>query len=209
MYMTTGDGLYKSLDGGETWTHLTGVDAEIGYPDGLHLAPDDDQTVFMTGGRRSPGVWRREKKADAGIVSSRDGARTWGPVRGGLPPSLRLRRFRVRLRQLLRLLKRALPGGSLRELAACRRSFHGLRRSGLRGRLRNRIRGGGVRHRRRSEHDDPRYSRKTTHFGSRLCVIPWSGQPQPREALVVGPEFDQVILHPSAFILRDTALPFP
>ncbi len=88
IYMATGDGLYRSEDGGETWQHLTGVEAEIGYPDGLVLAPDDDQTVFMAGGRRAPGVWRREGKADAGIARSRDGGRTWALLGGGLPPLL-------------------------------------------------------------------------------------------------------------------------
>ncbi|MBX5490053.1 MAG: exo-alpha-sialidase [Chloroflexi bacterium] len=88
IYMATGDGLYRSEDGGETWQHLTGVEAEIGYPDGLVLAPDDDQTVFMAGGRRAPGVWRREGKADAGIARSRDGGRSWELLGGGLPPLL-------------------------------------------------------------------------------------------------------------------------
>ena len=40
VYMTGGMGLYRSMDGGENWTHLTERHGfRIGYPDKLIFAP--------------------------------------------------------------------------------------------------------------------------------------------------------------------------
>src|SRR5687767_7502481 len=55
IYLATGDGLYASQDGGETWEHLCAPGSSlVGYPDGLLLAPGDDRTLFMAGGAAAP-----------------------------------------------------------------------------------------------------------------------------------------------------------
>jgi photosystem II stability/assembly factor-like uncharacterized protein len=89
LYMATGDGLYASGDQGETWVHLSPPTGLVGYPDSLLLAPDDDRTLFMAGGSAAPPEWRRAGNANAGVVHSRDGGRTWERAEQGLPTPLR------------------------------------------------------------------------------------------------------------------------
>ena len=90
LYLATGDGLYASQDGGETWEHLCRPGGSlIGYPDGLVLAPGDDQTLFMAGGAAAPPDWRRTGTASASVGRSRDGGRTWERLDLGVPVLLR------------------------------------------------------------------------------------------------------------------------
>jgi photosystem II stability/assembly factor-like uncharacterized protein len=88
LYMTSGDGLYRSEDAGETWEHVTDTTARIGYPDGLLLSPEADTTLFMAGGHTSPNVWRESHDANAAIARSTDGGRTWEFLSQGLPDYL-------------------------------------------------------------------------------------------------------------------------
>jgi photosystem II stability/assembly factor-like uncharacterized protein len=76
VYMTTGVGLYRSLNGGESWERLTGPEFRLAYPDHLALSPDE-KTLFMSGARHDPGKWRGNGVADTGIVRSRDGGKSW------------------------------------------------------------------------------------------------------------------------------------
>jgi photosystem II stability/assembly factor-like uncharacterized protein len=89
VYMAGGDGLYASEDGGETWEHLSPPTGLVGYPDALLLAPDDDRLLFMAGGSAAPPEWRRSGSANAGVVRSHDGGRTWERAERGLPTPLR------------------------------------------------------------------------------------------------------------------------
>ncbi|HEX6512358.1 MAG TPA: YCF48-related protein [Chloroflexota bacterium] len=89
LYMTTGPGLYHSTDRGETWEHLTGEGFRLGYPDQLIYSPEDDRTMFMSGAADHPGTWRESHHANATVVRTRDGGRTWEPAGGGLPESMR------------------------------------------------------------------------------------------------------------------------
>jgi len=89
IYMAAGDGLYVSTDAGETWEQLCPPTGLVGYPDGLVLDPDDDQVLYMAGGAAAPPEWRRTGRANAGVVRSRDGGRTWERVERGLPTPLR------------------------------------------------------------------------------------------------------------------------
>jgi photosystem II stability/assembly factor-like uncharacterized protein len=91
LYMTTGPGLYHSVDRGETWEHLTvsGSGFRLGYPDQLIYSPDDDRVMFMSGAAKDPGTWRQSHHADATIMRSRDGGRTWEQAGKGLPASMR------------------------------------------------------------------------------------------------------------------------
>jgi photosystem II stability/assembly factor-like uncharacterized protein len=89
IFMTGGMGLYHSLDAGETWEHLTRRDFRIGYPDQLFFSPLDDRVLIMAGSAQSPGSWRRSHDADATIMRSPDGGKTWQPLGSGLPEHIR------------------------------------------------------------------------------------------------------------------------
>jgi photosystem II stability/assembly factor-like uncharacterized protein len=82
VFMSTGVGLYKSLDAGESWERLTGADFRIAYPDHLALSPDE-RFLFMAGAKNEPGQWRRTHIAESGVVRSQDGGQTW-TLCGGL-----------------------------------------------------------------------------------------------------------------------------
>lgn len=88
-YVTGGDGLYHSKDGGKTWEHLTTKSDRIGYPDSLFIHPKKEDLMFMAGSRTSPFEWRKKGTADAGILRSRDSGRNWEELKNGLPDHLR------------------------------------------------------------------------------------------------------------------------
>jgi photosystem II stability/assembly factor-like uncharacterized protein len=91
LFMTTGPGLYHSSDRGETWEHLTlsAGGFRLGYPDQLIYSPADDQTMFMSGAAEDPGTWRQSHHAEATVMRSRDGGRSWEQAAKGLPQSMR------------------------------------------------------------------------------------------------------------------------
>lgn len=88
VYMTTGVGLYRSEDGGESWERLTGAEFRLAYPDHLALSPDGT-TLFMSGAATSPGAWRKSHNAETAIMRSRDGGRSWEHLQRGIPGSAR------------------------------------------------------------------------------------------------------------------------
>jgi photosystem II stability/assembly factor-like uncharacterized protein len=81
VFMSTGIGLYKSLDAGETWARLTGADFRLAYPDHLALSPDE-RSLFMAGAKYEPGEWRRTHIAGTGVVRSRDNGHDWADCTG-------------------------------------------------------------------------------------------------------------------------------
>lgn len=89
VFMPSGIGLYASHDGGETWERVTTRTDRIGYPDQFLISPLDDKVMFMAGSAQSPGVWRTSHHADATVMRSSDGGRTWAESGQGLPPSMR------------------------------------------------------------------------------------------------------------------------
>ena len=89
LYMTSGDGLYNSRDGGRTWEHLTDSTWRIGYPDGLLISPFDDQELFMSGASVSPVQWRDLHHASSTIARSHDGGRHWEVLESGLPKDMK------------------------------------------------------------------------------------------------------------------------
>jgi photosystem II stability/assembly factor-like uncharacterized protein len=76
VFMSTGVGLYRSLDAGASWERLTGSDFRLGYPDHLALSPDE-RSLFMSGAKNEPGQWRSTHIAETGVVRSRDGGNNW------------------------------------------------------------------------------------------------------------------------------------
>ena len=89
MYITGGMGFYRSADGGATWEQLTDRTYRIAYPDALLFSPEDDSVLFMAGSAGSPGRWPQTHDADAAIMRSRDGGRTFEELTEGLPEHLR------------------------------------------------------------------------------------------------------------------------
>jgi photosystem II stability/assembly factor-like uncharacterized protein len=89
LYMTTGMGLYRSRDAGETWTLIIDNSFCIGYPDHLIVSPRDGDTMFMAGAGKDPGTWQASHNAETTITRSRDRGATWTDASKGLPQSRR------------------------------------------------------------------------------------------------------------------------
>ena len=88
-YITGGDGIYVTSDGGETWEHLTTTDHDIGgYPDFLLVHPRNPDLIFVAAAQHGPGSWRESHYAGTRISRSVDGGRTWESLRNGLPDRL-------------------------------------------------------------------------------------------------------------------------
>jgi len=89
LYITGGDGIYYSRDGGESWEHLTDRSNRIAYPDALVLHPDNELLMFTSGAASSPGAWRKTQTANSRIARSRDGGKSWQVLEQGLPEHIR------------------------------------------------------------------------------------------------------------------------
>jgi hypothetical protein len=87
--MTTGMGLYRSRDAGETWTLIIDNSFRVGYPDHLIVSPRDGDTMFMAGAGKDPGTWQTSHDAETTIVRSRDRGVSWTDASQGLPHSRR------------------------------------------------------------------------------------------------------------------------
>jgi photosystem II stability/assembly factor-like uncharacterized protein len=89
-YMTTGMGLYRTEDDGNSWQRLTERQGfRIGYPDHLLVSPTDDRTLFMAGALNDPSTWRSSHYADGTVMVSHDGGATWETADRGLPANRR------------------------------------------------------------------------------------------------------------------------
>ena len=87
VFLATGEGLYRSLDGGATWNHLTYRADRIGYPDVLFLDPRDENMIYLGGAGAAPREWRKmtPPKSNAGLIRSSDNGETWVELTEGLP----------------------------------------------------------------------------------------------------------------------------
>ena len=89
MYITGGDGMYVTSDGGGSWEHWTTTEHEIGgYPDLLVLHPRQPNLFFVAPAHHGPGSWRETRNAGSRISRSADGGKTWEHLRNGLPDRL-------------------------------------------------------------------------------------------------------------------------
>lgn len=78
-------GVYRSEDGGETWTATLTIDENTGVTD-LEFAPDDPNTVYAAAFQRRRHIWGYMAGGpESGIWKSTDGGRTWREVTTGLP----------------------------------------------------------------------------------------------------------------------------
>ena len=89
LYITGGDGLYVSEDGGESWQHWQTRDAELGaYPDQLVFRPSNPDEMYISAAQTGPGGWRTSHNAGSRISRSTDAGRSWQSLRDGLPDRL-------------------------------------------------------------------------------------------------------------------------
>ena len=90
IYVTGGDGMYVTSDGGGSWEHWTTTEHEIGgYPDLLLLNPSDPNVAFVGAAHHGPGSWRTSHTAGSRISRSSDGGKTWEVLGNGLPDRLK------------------------------------------------------------------------------------------------------------------------
>jgi photosystem II stability/assembly factor-like uncharacterized protein len=84
IYMATGDGLCKTVDGGLTWERLTTGSEGVGYPDALFIDPEDESTVYIAGAGGHPGTWDNVT-ARPSFLRGTSGGHQWQELRGGFP----------------------------------------------------------------------------------------------------------------------------
>jgi photosystem II stability/assembly factor-like uncharacterized protein len=91
-------GVYKTTDGGKTWTHSLKISPKTGVND-LAMDPKDPNTLYA-------GAWQRQRRkwndprvesgfSEGGIFKTTDAGKTWTRLTTGLPPSNVLGRIGV------------------------------------------------------------------------------------------------------------------
>jgi photosystem II stability/assembly factor-like uncharacterized protein len=87
VFLATGEGLYRSVDAGTTWDHLTFRSDRIGYPDILYLDPRDENVIYLGGAGSAPREWRKMSPpySNAGLIRSNDDGKSWTELTHGLP----------------------------------------------------------------------------------------------------------------------------
>jgi photosystem II stability/assembly factor-like uncharacterized protein len=88
MLMSSGEGVYRTTDGGLTWEHITKRDDRIGYPDAMFIDPRDTNTVYVGGPRHPPRTWGATGTADSTVLRSRDFGTSWEEIRSGFPAEI-------------------------------------------------------------------------------------------------------------------------
>ena len=80
-------GVFKTTDGGKTWTHVLKVDAGTGAVD-LAMDPGDPKTLYAAMYARRRTAWSYTAGGTTGgIFRTRDGGHTWTKLVNGLPAS--------------------------------------------------------------------------------------------------------------------------
>ncbi len=91
-------GVYKTTDGGKTWTHSLKISPKTGVND-IAMDPTDPNTLYA-------GAWQRQRRkwndprvepgfSEGGIFKTTDAGRTWNRLTKGLPPSNELGRIGI------------------------------------------------------------------------------------------------------------------
>jgi photosystem II stability/assembly factor-like uncharacterized protein len=85
LWSSGGDrGLYKTTDGGETWTRALAVDDDTGVTD-VEIDPRNPEVLYAATYQRRRHVWSLLAGPGSGIHKSTDGGATWRRLERGLP----------------------------------------------------------------------------------------------------------------------------
>lgn len=86
LWSSGGDrGLYKSMDGGNTWEHLLNINADTGITD-LEFHPTNPDILYAAAYQRRRHTWSLLAGGpEAGIYKSTDAGKTWRRLKRGLP----------------------------------------------------------------------------------------------------------------------------
>ncbi|MCJ7447578.1 MAG: hypothetical protein MUO72_07795 [Bacteroidales bacterium] len=91
-------GLYKTNDGGKTWTKVLYIDENTGIYD-LVLDPKDPNTIYCTSWERIRLKWNDprtyETSKNNGIWKSTDGGKNWNKINTGLPAMNKMGRIGI------------------------------------------------------------------------------------------------------------------
>jgi len=89
-------GLFKTTDGGKTWTNILYIDEKTGAFD-LAMDPDDTEILYATAWSRLRPKWNDPRVMpgymQSGVYKTRDGGASWKPINNGLPEA----KFRGRI----------------------------------------------------------------------------------------------------------------
>jgi photosystem II stability/assembly factor-like uncharacterized protein len=85
LYVTGGNGVYLSPNGGKDWERLTDRTMRVGYPDALLIHPEQENLMFTAGAFASPRHWAEAGTANPRVARSLDAGRTWEVTDRGLP----------------------------------------------------------------------------------------------------------------------------
>jgi photosystem II stability/assembly factor-like uncharacterized protein len=83
MFVATGEGVYRTDNGGATWAHLIKRGDRVGYPDDLFFDPFDRSVLYTAGTMKNPGDWFRTGAADPAVLKSTDRGETWVELENG------------------------------------------------------------------------------------------------------------------------------
>jgi photosystem II stability/assembly factor-like uncharacterized protein len=88
VWIATGEGLYESFNGGDTWkSHGRHVEG-IMYPDGLVIHPEQESVMFVAGATLNPRYWFKTHETQSQILRSRDAGANWDVLWNGLPQAM-------------------------------------------------------------------------------------------------------------------------
>lgn len=85
MYLTGGDGVFRTDDAGRSWRQLMVGTPTIGYPDDIHIDPNDPSRILVAGAEVDPAAWPETHSANASVLCSTDGGFRWERLGRGLP----------------------------------------------------------------------------------------------------------------------------
>ncbi|MFW5946878.1 MAG: VPS10 domain-containing protein [Gemmatimonadota bacterium] len=94
LWSSGGDrGLYKTTDGGETWTHVLDISEYTGVTD-IVMDPRDPDVVIAAAWQRMRKVWTLIAGGpESGLWKTTDGGETWEELTRGLPTSVDVGRY--------------------------------------------------------------------------------------------------------------------